>query len=398
MDDKTTNRLTIFLCSLSGARWSTLEKCPTEINRYLGIGGTIFFTGLLAALSGGYAFYTAFSTFRSARAFAFVFGFIWGLMIVNLDRYIIATMTKAKTGSLTSELKIATPRFVLALIISLLIAKPLELAIFNTEIEAELTSVRQDIIKQQLAALHGRYEPTIARLQGDIEQIQSDYRAAKDRRNALETDLTKEIEGTSITKTPGDGPAAQQKRKARDLAQKEMERIEQRIAPLVASRQSELEATTLAMNTDIRSLNRASPSRQDQTAGYLYDGLLARLKALGRMVDSDISVRLTNAFIIMLAIVIETAPIIAKLMSKRGVYDEIVDCENDEILAKTRSKRDKVVLTTSKWSTSADSYSHLATKYNEDFREPLPNELGPTHRSALTLPASGEPKRRASIA
>ncbi|HEY0175383.1 MAG TPA: DUF4407 domain-containing protein, partial [Pedobacter sp.] len=44
-----------FFWFCSGVHQPTLENHPTEHNKYVGIGATIFFTGLFAALSGGYA-------------------------------------------------------------------------------------------------------------------------------------------------------------------------------------------------------------------------------------------------------------------------------------------------------------------------------------------------------
>ena len=48
-----------WLCS--GANRKILRQCPTDYAKYAGIGGTIFFTAVMASLSGGYALYKVFA-------------------------------------------------------------------------------------------------------------------------------------------------------------------------------------------------------------------------------------------------------------------------------------------------------------------------------------------------
>jgi len=64
------SKIKAFLLYCSGADTTILEKCPTDENKFIGIGGTVLFTGLLAFFSAGYAVYTVFDNYF----FAFVFG------------------------------------------------------------------------------------------------------------------------------------------------------------------------------------------------------------------------------------------------------------------------------------------------------------------------------------
>lgn len=45
-----------FFLWASGADLDILQQCPTDQNKYFGIGGTIIFTSLMASFAGGYAF------------------------------------------------------------------------------------------------------------------------------------------------------------------------------------------------------------------------------------------------------------------------------------------------------------------------------------------------------
>ena len=71
-----------FLMICSGANLHILKKTPSEWNKYSGIGGIVLFTGFFAGISAGYATYTIFDDFHAALAA----GFIWGLMIFNLEK------------------------------------------------------------------------------------------------------------------------------------------------------------------------------------------------------------------------------------------------------------------------------------------------------------------------
>lgn len=99
-----------FFLFCSGVESTVLEKCPTDRNKYAGIGATVFFTGVLAFFSSGYALFTVFDSY----AMAGVFGLIWGLMIFNLDRYIVMSMKR--NGKWGRDFMVAFPRLLMAVL------------------------------------------------------------------------------------------------------------------------------------------------------------------------------------------------------------------------------------------------------------------------------------------
>src|SRR3954447_20888879 len=121
-----------FFLFCSGANRSVLSECPSEETKYAGIGATVFFTALLAGLSGGYALYTVFLS----PSLAIPFGVLWALMIFNLDRVIVSGMRKQR--ELRLDLLYATPRLLLATLLAIVISKPIELKLFEREIEAQM--------------------------------------------------------------------------------------------------------------------------------------------------------------------------------------------------------------------------------------------------------------------
>jgi len=116
-------------------------SCITELNKYSMFGAIIFFTAGFASLSGGYAAYTAFRDTAVATAL----GVLWGLFIFTLDRLIVSGIRKQQHepsdawsvlfGKSLRGLLQAVPRIVLAVFLSIVIATPLELKLFEREIQ-----------------------------------------------------------------------------------------------------------------------------------------------------------------------------------------------------------------------------------------------------------------------
>ena len=144
-----------FFLFCSGVEPSILEQCPSDKNKYMGIGATVFFTGVLAFFSSAYALYTVFDSALAAVAF----GIVWGLMIFNLDRYIVLSMKS--NGKWWRDWMVAMPRLALAILLALVISKPLEMKIFEKEINAELVIMEQEVFKNQEDQLKSRYQAQI---------------------------------------------------------------------------------------------------------------------------------------------------------------------------------------------------------------------------------------------
>ena len=105
-----------FFILCSGADSQLLDNCAEgEQTKYAGIGATVFFTALMAFIAAGYALYTVFDNVGIAIAF----GLVWGLLIFNLDRFIVSTIKKR--DSFMDEFLQALPRIILAIIIAIVI-------------------------------------------------------------------------------------------------------------------------------------------------------------------------------------------------------------------------------------------------------------------------------------
>src|SRR3990167_1396756 len=98
------NFLTIFFWFCAGANVSILENCPTESNKYVRIGASVLFMSLFAGLSGA----CALSEVYKSVWVRVVFGFLWGGMIFNLDRFCVSSMRKR--GNIWADHRMAVSR------------------------------------------------------------------------------------------------------------------------------------------------------------------------------------------------------------------------------------------------------------------------------------------------
>lgn len=302
-----------FFILCSGADSAILKTCSKgEQNKYAGIGATVFFTAVMAFIAGSYALYTVFDSVYTAV----FFGLIWGLLIFNLDRFIVSTIKKR--NSFRSELLQASPRIVLAIIIAVVISKPLEMKIFEKEINQVLLEQKNELTlanKQQLAE---QYTPTVEKLNQDISGLKTEIITKEAETNALYDTYISEAEGRAGTLLLGKGPVYAEKREKHDAALAELQALKQTNSQKIA--QIETQITTL--NTEYAEVVKNSQPIIDG-----FDGLMARINALGELPWFP------SFFIFLLFLAIETSPIIAKLLAPKGEYD--LKLEDEESAIKT---------------------------------------------------------------
>ncbi|GAL66772.1 DUF4407 domain-containing protein [Jejuia pallidilutea] len=300
-----------FFIICSGADSSILENCSSgEQNKYAGIGATVFFTAVMAFIAAGYALYTVFNNLFTA----IFFGLIWGLLLFNLDRYIVSTLKK--TGNALDEFIQATPRIILAVIIAIVIAKPLELKIFEKEINQVLLEEKNAMTLNNKAQLAEQFTPEIEVLNTQIKNLQNEITSKENEVNNLYNTYISEAEGTAGTKLLGKGPVYKEKREKHDAALADLQILK-----------TENKAKILAAETKIAELQGDYNTQVVNTQPIInnFDGLMARINALNKLPW------LPSFFIFLLFLAIETAPIFAKLISPKGVYDFKLEDEEDTV-------------------------------------------------------------------
>lgn len=290
-----------FFILCSGADSELLKTCSEgEQNKYAGIGATVFFTAIMAFIASSYALYTVFDNVYTAV----FFGIIWGLLIFNLDRFIVSTIKKR--NHIGQEILQATPRILLAIIIAVVISKPLEMKIFEKEINQVLLTQKNDLTLANKDQLGLQYAPAIAKLNQDITNLKNELAVKEAETNALYDTYISEAEGTAGTKLLGKGPVYKEKREKHDAALAELNTLKTENAKKVKT----LDGQIVKLQTDYEQMVLTTQPVIDG-----FDGLMARINALNELAWFP------SFFIFLLFLAIETSPIIAKLLAPKGEYD-----------------------------------------------------------------------------
>lgn len=302
-----------FFILCSGADRDLLSSCSEgEQTKYAGIGATVFFTAIMAFIASSYALFTVFDNIYTAS----FFGFIWGLLIFNLDRFIVSTIRKR--DRLWSEFLQATPRIILAVIIAIVISKPLEIKIFEKEINTVLLKEKNQLAMANKKQVSDYFKSDLDKNKAEIDSLKSQLSKKEKEVNTYYETYIAEAEGTAGTKKLGKGPVFKEKIAKHDLAKKELDTLQK--VNLAKIAEKEKKAKTLQADLD-KKVTETQPIIDS------FDGLMARINALGKLPS------LPSFFIMLLFLAIETSPIIAKLLSPKGEYD--YKLEDNETALKT---------------------------------------------------------------
>ncbi|OBX23062.1 MULTISPECIES: DUF4407 domain-containing protein [Bizionia] len=298
-----------FFILCSGSDQDILYTCSNgEQNKYAGIGATVFFTAVMAFIAASYALYTIFDNYFIAMGF----GVLWGLLIFNLDRFIVSTIKKRNNKM--NELLQATPRLLLAVIIAIVISKPLELKIFEKEINQVLLTEKNQMTLENQEEISKQFSPNINNLETDISALENQITVKETDVNALYDTYIQEAEGRAGTKLLGKGPVYQEKRDKHDMGLAELQNLKASNLAKIAVLENQI--------IDLRN-NQQTQIQSTQPIIDGFDGLMARVNALQKLPW------LPSFFIFLLFLAIETSPIFTKLLSPKGPYDyKLEDAES----------------------------------------------------------------------
>ena len=376
--------------------------------KYVCLGGIIVATGLMAGLAGGYAFYTIFeprgnaiNSFKTAADIggsydqvdiptlikSLVFGIIWGLIIFNLDRFIVSSTGKGDgTEEITgSELKGALPRLVMGAIIAMTISKPLEIRMFKTEIDIKLHEKQIEQQQAYKARTDSVFNGELQKKDLEIAKTEGELKNKRARYQALETNYIEEARIVTV------GPRAQAIKQQMDGLNEEIKALEANPDYVrVKKEKEEIE------NRRLTALNQS----EKYAAGL--DGLLERIK-----ISHEISGTTISIFITLLFMAIELTPIFFKLMLIKSPYDymeenikELIKAENgieiqynyyqdkqgherDKVVQHQviRLLKEKIALLEAQSELSATALGHWTEQKKEDIRQRPENYVNETRNA-----------------
>ncbi|ALO16310.1 hypothetical protein L21SP5_02687 [Salinivirga cyanobacteriivorans] len=300
-----------FFLWCSGARLYLLKRCPTEINMFMGIGIVVFLTGIVASISGGYAFHLVFNSIP----LAIVFGVFWGILIFFLDWYLVASLKKERKWG--KEFVMALPRIILAVFIAVVVARPIEMKLFEKEIDLQVQKAQLEKRQEQMQNVLNQFGE-IEQLRQENDSLQQLINKKAERRNELYDLMIAEAEGRSPVGVMGKGPVYKEKQREYAFAVEELKELRTRIVPQIASNNERI-AVLNQKKDELAATNQIVISRAN--------GFLSRLRALNELQEEEKTVYWASLFILLLFVVIEISPVFVKLISSRGPYDELFEAE-----------------------------------------------------------------------
>jgi hypothetical protein len=180
------SRLGNLLITVAGADKTELDARSTDRSYYVGMGSGLLMTATISTLSMSEATSIAFGM-RFGSAPIVVAGIIYFLLILGLDRWLVSDQTTgfpgAPPGAVSAvgawlrhfiiELFKISPRVFIAFISSLLFARFLLLAIYDHEIQQQLTKIEQQRIAQYDVQVQGVAQEITDQAQAILNQAKT---------------------------------------------------------------------------------------------------------------------------------------------------------------------------------------------------------------------------------
>jgi hypothetical protein len=318
-----------FLWKCAGGDRYLLERSTySDQIKYMCLGGIVFATGAMAGLAGGYAFYTIFEPRGSAIEnpidlqtvfLALFFGVIWGLMIFNIDRFIVTSTGKGDgTEAITiGELKSAFPRIIMGIIIAMTISKPVEIRMFKTEIDIKLREKQLEQQAEYQSKVDKTYNDREILLDKEFGSISKERDDFNERIKNAEKEYIDQLNGRVKGSVPGDGKLAGALKSKLDDLTSQLQTFDAKNGKNLAELNKRKDALRVAKEKE--------RGNNEKIANGL-DGLLERIK-----IAHEVSGFWISLFITLLFMAIELTPIFFKLMLTKTTYDYLAE-NRDELI------------------------------------------------------------------
>lgn len=281
-----------FFIWCSGASVEIVKKCDDkEISKYTNIGIVVFCVAFLSVFSATYFLSFAFNTEGTDFMWLYLpIGIIWGFIILSLDRAIVSTISK--NDSLNIQILKSIPRIALALMIGIVVATPLEFKIFEKEVNNVINDKVEKIVKENIEK---DYQGRLSFWEQKVKEAQSKYDIDK---SMYEDEVAGKKSGI-----PGKGA------RANEYMRNELNSL------------SELNITKDSLNSIRQTIVKVGQdvNWQDEINTYKSKniGVIERVKTL-------YSLGGTHLAITILFVLVELLPLLTKLMSNKGGYDQLI--------------------------------------------------------------------------
>ena len=377
-----------FLAWLGGSDKTILDQVPQERARFAQMAGVLLTTASIAVFSMIFALHDG---VKAPLLPAVLLGLVWGVIILNLDRFLVLSM-----GSNRHKwrlLGLTLPRLALAVVLALVISTPLVLRIFASDINQQLFVMQEKQSAQdaKLEAnssqaqqannllkkidtdqdiLNGHLPQNVVspQLQADENQVtklqaaaQSDYQQEV---AAYET-WQCELDGQHCAGSSGqvgNGARAMAKHLLYEQAQATYNSAESALQAAQSTEQAAQASFASTEQTRIQQLKAAAarelPGLQAQykaletqlqtaaangaKADSANTGILAQLQALSEASSQNPSLEGARLAVLALFFLIEMLPVTVKFLLNLGppsAYEVVAKLKEDELIDTARAKR-----------------------------------------------------------
>jgi len=332
---------------LSGASPDILRMVPTMRPKYIGNGSSILVTGLMAAISTGFALYMV---MPGSVISNISLALLAGLAITILDRWLIISMRRH--GNRRQYFILTLPRFTLGLLLAVAISTPLILRIFQPEINQQISVMHVQALNEYSAQLKNssvgkkmtQDADTVTRLQGIIDSNGTSYQdptinsliAQKNNASNQADDeyffWQCELGKATGACPPPDGSSATTAHQNYINAQAKVNRLNSKINELrsaaVTSAKSSLPTARRVYQQDVS--ERDSMTANFEKVNQADTGLLTRLDALNNLTPRNGTLTAAIGILFIFFMLIECLPVLVKMLTNLGPPDSY-----EELLAFT---------------------------------------------------------------
>jgi hypothetical protein len=379
-----------FLARLGGADLEILRKSPRDQGKFVQMGCVLLTTSGIAAISMTFAIH---NTMRVRLPIAILFGFLWGLVILNLDRFLVVSM--GSTRDIKRLVWIAVPRLLLAVVVSLVISTPITLEIFRNDIYATMTTMNltqstqvandeaNSALQLEVNALQGKItaneqildgklpdnvtSPQLQTAKTQVGQLQTQLDAARQAEINAYATWQCELYGYGAScdggsGRAGDGPIAHAKEAVYQQDVQTYESLDSQLKAAQAGLSSAQQALSQSQKAALaryqqqarqalpglrRQLATAQAQLMSQNAGDQYNiandtGLLRQLQALFQASSGNPMLLLAHLTVAALFFLIELLPVLVKLLLNLGqptAYEQLLKAEDDKLLDAMKADR-----------------------------------------------------------
>lgn len=335
------DRIMKFLWKCGGADAQVLQYAPySDHIKAAGIGGVVLATTVMASLAMGFAVHTIFASptdqidpitkeviLKGNWFITIPIAFVWGLIIFNLDRFIVSTVKGDGTEKITlGEWGSMIPRLFMAIIIGLTISAPLETYIFSKEITRELNQSRALTIQMKKNEIETRYENLIKEKEIIKKEKQKKIDSLESKRAFYENEVMKETNNVEC------GPRCEQKKEQQakflnevyrpvqiefKKADKDYQGIVNEKATMIKLKESETEKEAFGFLDQILALEQLSNPKSIT----IKDNVTGKPEVKEIRGSGAAAIWLVR----LLFMIVEIAPVIFKFMIWKSSYDYMQD-------------------------------------------------------------------------